>query len=105
MATIEQLEADPHPLLSELRATAPVAWAAVARSLGLAGAEPATVLRWYDAIVAGVSGVAAGRPVPAAAHEAFAELSTAVRAGSLEVAGDLTPGEVVSNAAVIMFGG
>jgi cytochrome P450 len=80
----------------------PLAVAAVARSLGLDRVEPATVLRWYDAIVAGVSGVAAGRPVPENAHAAFAELSAAV---SLDVGGDLSTSEVVSNAAVIMFGG
>ena len=108
----------------------PLAVAVVARSLGLAGADPATVLRWYDAIVSGVSGVAAGRPVPDAAHAAFAELANAVKA-ELDGAGpptllrdatvprgtdlprgadlphgaDLSPDEVVSNAAVIMFGG
>jgi cytochrome P450 len=93
----------------------PLAVAVVARSLGLDGAEPATVLRWYDAIVSGVSGVAAGRPVPDAAHEAFAELGASVRAELgrdrptlLRAAvddGDLAAAEVVSNAAVIMFGG
>src|SRR2546423_14541505 len=42
MATIEQLEADPHPLLAELRATAPVArvdalggWLVTRRDLAL----------------------------------------------------------------------
>jgi cytochrome P450 len=94
----------------------PLAVAVVARSLGLAGAEPATVLRWYDAIVSAVSGVAAGQAVPDAAHAAFGELGASVRAelgGSgaatlLRTAvadGDLAPDEVVSNAAVIMFGG
>jgi cytochrome P450 len=94
----------------------PLAVAVVARSLGLAGAEAATVLRWYDAIVSGVSGVAAGRPVPDAAHAAFGELGASVRA-ELRASGpetllrravadgDLAPEEVVSNAAVIMFGG
>jgi cytochrome P450 len=95
----------------------PLAVAVVARSLGLAGTEPATVLRWYDAIVAAVAGVAAGRPVPDGAHDAFDRLAAAVRA---ELAGPeagttllraaasgsrLSPDEVVSNAAVIMFGG
>jgi cytochrome P450 len=80
----------------------PLAVAAVARSLGLSGVDPATVLAWYDAIVAGVSGVAAGRPVPAEAHRAFEALSAAV---SIDVSGDLSADEVVSNAAVIMFGG
>jgi cytochrome P450 len=94
----------------------PLAVAVVARSLGLDGAEPATVLRWYDAIVAGVSGVAAGRPVPTAAHAAFAELGASVgaeleRSGPATLlrtavaGGELAPEEVVSNAAVIMFGG
>jgi cytochrome P450 len=91
----------------------PLAVAVVARSLGLGGADPATVLRWYDAIVAGVSGVAAGRPVPDGAHAAFAELAAAVGAELdaphgptlLSEATALTPDEVVSNAAVIMFGG
>jgi cytochrome P450 len=94
----------------------PLAVAVVARSLGLAGAEPATVLRWYDAIVAAVAGVAAGRPVPDGAHEAFDRLAAAVRAElagpegttllrAAASAGDLGPDEVVSNAAVIMFGG
>jgi cytochrome P450 len=94
----------------------PLAVAVVARSLGLDGAEPATVLRWYDAIVSGVSGVAAGQPVPDAAHAAFAQLGASVQA-ELDGAGrptllraavsgsDLGPAEVVSNAAVIMFGG
>jgi cytochrome P450 len=94
----------------------PLAVAVVVRSLGLAGAEPATVLRWYDAIVSGVSGVAAGRPVPDAAHGAFAALGASVRAelgrsGATTLlraavdGSDLAPDEVVANAAVIMFGG
>jgi cytochrome P450 len=94
----------------------PLAVAVVARSLGLAGAEPSTVLGWYDAIVSGVSGVAAGHPVPEDAHTAFDRLGDAVRAELdaprrttlLRAAvedGDLAPAEVVANAAVIMFGG
>jgi cytochrome P450 len=78
----------------------PLAVAVVAEALGLADAAATTVLRWYDAIVAGA--------------EAFGELSASVRATiarehpatrSLlrEVA--LRPDEVVSNAAVLMFGG
>jgi cytochrome P450 len=106
-AEAARLVADLPPGGGELRrgVAGPLAVAAVARSLGLTGADPATVLGWYDAIVPGVSGVAAGRPVPAAAHTAFAELSAAVKAGSLDVRGDLSTDEVVSNAAVIMFGG
>jgi cytochrome P450 len=94
----------------------PLAAATMARALGLAGAEPATVLRIYDAIVAGVSGVAAGRPVPDDAHAAFQELRAAVLAelrdarrptllGAAAGDGGLAPDEVVSNAAVLLFGG
>jgi cytochrome P450 len=92
----------------------PLAVAVVAEALGLADAAATTVLRWYDAIVGSVSAVTAGRGVSAAGTEAFGELSASVRATiarehpatrSLlrEVA--LGPDEVVSNAAVLMFGG
>jgi cytochrome P450 len=90
----------------------PLAVAVVAKILGL-DADPATVLGWYDAIVSGVSGVAAGEPIPEAAHEAFGALGSSIE-GSLDHesvlgaavdVGGLAPGEVVSNAAVIMFGG
>ena len=64
------------------------------------------MLGWYDAIVESVTGVAARRPRRrrdgAAAFEAAARDGRAVRC---ESAGDLTPAEVVSNAAVMMFGG
>jgi cytochrome P450 len=117
-AEAERLAAALPPGGAELRRglAGPLAVAVVARSLGLAGAEPATVLGWYDAIVSGVSGVAAGHEVPDAAHAAFARLGRAVSAeldGTrpttlLRAAvddGDLAADEVVSNAAVIMFGG
>src|SRR5690242_9334766 len=53
----------------------PLAVAVVAEALGLADADAGTILRWYDAIVGAVSEVTAGRGVPAAGAEAFAELS------------------------------
>jgi cytochrome P450 len=94
----------------------PLSVAVVAQALGLVDSDPATVLGWYDAIVDAVSGVTAGRPVSAAGAEAFSELRENVElalrrpAGSsllaaAAAAGRLTPDEVVSNAAVMMFGG
>jgi cytochrome P450 len=103
-----------------------LAVAVMADMLGL-DAAPGQLLQWYDAIVAGVSalsvanGPAAGQPddwlrqVPAAAAGAFSELSAQVEAaltrgtrGSvLGAAADegLATGEIVSNAAVLLFGG
>jgi cytochrome P450 len=86
----------------------------VAESLGLLGTDPATVLGWYDAIVGAVNDISAGlEPRPGGA-EAVARLSASVhatvRAGDPEAllvaagAGLELP-EVVSNAAVMMFGG
>lgn len=120
----------------------PLAVAVVAESLGLLGADPATVLGWYEAIVGAVSDISAGlEPRPGGA-EAVARLTASVHAtvragdpGALLVAAATgttpdPPGavaaadstgaagnaarpagsglelpEVVSNAAVMMFGG
>jgi cytochrome P450 len=94
----------------------PLAARVVAHSLGLAGTDTATLLGWYDAIVDAVTGVAAGNPVQAAGRDAFAALRSGVEPkldrdpGSSLVAaasrsGDLERAEVVSNAAVLLFGG
>jgi cytochrome P450 len=95
----------------------PLAAAAVAQALGLTGADAATLLSWYDAIVGAVSGMAAGHGVTAAGNEAFAKLragvETAISSGARSsllaavAAGGsgLSAAEVVSNAAVLMFGG
>ena len=98
----------------------PLAVAVVTESLGLAGADAATVLVWYDAIVGAVSDISAGlEPRPGGA-EAFGSLAASVgatvRSGEREsllaaaAAGTATAAglglpEVVSNAAVLMFGG
>jgi cytochrome P450 len=94
----------------------PLAVGVVAESLGLAGAEADTVLAWYDAIVGAVNDITAGlEPRPGGA-EAVGRLSDSVRAtvrtGDREallvaaaVDGGLELPEVVSNAAVMMFGG
>jgi cytochrome P450 len=89
----------------------------MAEMLGL-DVPPGQLLGWYDAIVAGVSALSEGdRPtdaVPEAAAAAFGQLSDYVTAslrqpGSQSVltsaAGRLAAGEIVSNAAVMLFGG
>ena len=89
----------------------------MAEMLGL-DVPPAQLLAWYDAIVAGVSALSQGTgsaaPVPPAAAAAFSQLSACVTA-SLErprrpsvltsAAGRLADSEIVSNAAVLLFGG
>jgi cytochrome P450 len=97
----------------------------MAEMLGLE-TDPTQLLAWYDAIVAGVSAmsVAAGPAaavrhnpsgaVPEPAATAFSELSASVaavlgrsgRQSVLTAAADrLAVGEIVSNAAVLLFGG
>jgi cytochrome P450 len=89
----------------------------MAEMLGL-DVAPAQLLAWYDAIVAGVSALSEGdgpaATVPETAAAAFGELSERVaaslqRPGTQSVltaaAGRLAAGEIVSNAAVLLFGG
>jgi cytochrome P450 len=95
----------------------PLAAAVVAHALGLGGTDADRMLGWYDAIVDAVTGVAAGNPVTPAGREAFAALRSSVEpmldrdpgaslvAAAAGEAGGLTRTEVVSNAAVLMFGG
>jgi cytochrome P450 len=95
----------------------PLAVAVVAEALGLGQTDPAHILAWYDAIVGAVSALA-GQPASspgAAAGEAFSMLSERLQqvisghgdsllAAAAGAAG-LRTGEVVSNAAVLLFGG
>jgi cytochrome P450 len=94
----------------------PLSAAVVAQALGLERTDPGEILAWYDAIVDAVTGVAAGDRVTPEAREGFAALDASVEpalAGeprtSLVAAagqsGDLRPDEVVSNVAVLLFGG
>ena len=93
----------------------PLAAAVMAEVLGLGQADPATILTWYDGIVAAVQaeGAAAGRGTGAGTGTAaFGELAASLReviarGGSLlaEVTGSLAEEEAISNAAVLMFGG
>jgi cytochrome P450 len=110
------------PGAAELRRglAGPLAVAVMGEVLGLGDTDPAVLLSWYDAIVAGVSTLTAAGgetgQVPAAATAAFEELRGSLEASIsapgasslLAVAAGtagLSVGEVVSNAAVMLFGG
>jgi len=90
----------------------PLAVKVVADALDLLDVAPATVLGWYDQIVAAVDRVSIGGEIGPDAHAAVAALASHV-AGSIEqergvlaeAAHTLAEPEVVSNAAVMMFGG
>jgi cytochrome P450 len=113
----------------------PLAVAVMAEALGLGQSEPtspATILGWYDGIVAAVQAEAAGSAaaegtkvapgaadaaVAAAGTAAFAQLAASLRrviaapgsasllAAAVAGSGPLTEAEAISNAAVLMFGG
>jgi cytochrome P450 len=99
----------------------PLAVAVVTGLLGLPGTDPSEVLAWYDKIVTAVTALSAGGPGAAGAaaeagRAAFSSLSRRVTeairepgARSLLSAasqeGGLSPDEVASDAAVLMFGG
>jgi cytochrome P450 len=95
----------------------PLAVAVVTEALGLRDVQADTVLSWYAAIVRAVSEVTAGRPVTAAGADAFGQVGAAVtraigKTGEPSLLTEaarapegLSQDEVVSNAAVLMFGG
>jgi cytochrome P450 len=95
----------------------PLAAAVMAEALGLGsvGVAPATVLSWYRDIVAAVAALPAATPGPPVRVDSFAALAARLRdaiaagrapllAGAAE-SGQLTAEEVISNAAVQLFGG
>jgi cytochrome P450 len=103
---------------AELRGSfaAPLAASIVARALGLDPSEAPTVLSWYRAIVSSVTEITAARGPTRAGREAFARLSARLRRvidggdrwSLLAVAAGgrgLTSAQIVSNAAVLLFGG
>lgn len=106
---------------AELRSAlaGPLAASTMSQALGLDGPDAidaSTLLGWYRAIVHSVSVVAGGCPVTAAGAAAMTDLDAALRShlGGADAdsvladaagPGGLDPAEVVSNAAVIMFGG
>jgi cytochrome P450 len=94
----------------------PMATAIVTQALGLGRNEVADVLAWYDAIVTSVTEITAGNGATAAGQEAFAGLSERLRAviedgdgssllAAAAGAGVLSTDQVISNAAVLLFGG
>jgi cytochrome P450 len=95
----------------------PLAVAVVTRALGLENADAGAVLGWYDRIVAAVTEITAGRPLTAAGRDAYAALSAAIDpalelgpttsllAAAASEAGGLERERVISNAAVLLFGG
>jgi len=90
----------------------PLAVQVVAAALDLLDVEPAVVLGWYDEIVAAVDRVSAGGEIGLRARDAVASLDRHVVEtmghgdGVLaQATATLAPPEVVSNAAVMMFGG
>ena len=102
-ALIDGFEAEGHAELRR-RFAGPLAARVVALLLGLEAADVSTMLGWYDAIVASVTGVAAGEPPSEGGAAAFESLRHTVEP-ELGSAADLSQAEVVSNAAVMMFGG
>jgi cytochrome P450 len=102
---IDAIEADG---AAEMRRTVagPLAARMMAHALRLEHVEIDTLLGWYDAIADATSGLAAGRPIPDAGRQAAAELRARTRdVLSGEAARGLSPDEVSSNAAVLLFGG
>jgi cytochrome P450 len=104
------------------RLAGPLAVAVVTDVLGLGETDPQVILSWYDEIVgavsvlAGQSGQHDGPALRAERPEAFAKLSARLRdvialeredslLAAAARAGGLRGDEVVSNAAVMMFGG
>jgi cytochrome P450 len=97
--------------------TGPLSVAAMAAALGLDDLPPELPLEWYGAIVSAVTDITAGRAPSAEGHAAFAELGRALDqvldreptssllAAAAGAAGGLGRSEVVSNAAVLLFGG
>jgi cytochrome P450 len=94
----------------------PLAASIIARALGFDGNEVGAVLAWYDAIVGAVTEITAGQELPESGREAFDQLRTRLQAvievgaassllGAAAAASDLTSDQIVSNAAVLLFGG
>ena len=95
----------------------PLAVAVVTRTLGIQDADADAVLGWYERIVAAVTDLTAGRPLSAQGRDAYAALSAAIgpalerepAASLLATAASDARGlereHVISNAAVLLFGG
>jgi cytochrome P450 len=94
-----------------------LAVAVVTRALGIEDPDAKAVLRWYEQIVATVTDLTAGRPIGVEGRDAYAALSAAIApalerdpdasllAAAAGDAGGLERERVISNAAVLLFGG
>lgn len=111
-------ELAPHGHAELRRAFAgPVAVKTMITALGLEAVPVAVVLRWYDTIVDAVTRVTAGEPVSAEGRAAFAALKASLLpalrgqpeasllAMARSMANGLSDEQIVSNAAVLLFGG
>jgi cytochrome P450 len=95
------------------RVAAPLAVAVMADVLDLGNVAVSDVLAWYEEIVDAVHVVTAGGTVPQSGLDAFESLKTAVAANlsssrllaPVDAAGALSVDEIVSNVAVLLFGG
>lgn len=92
----------------------PLAASIMARALGLEQAEVQPMLDWYDGIVAAVTAITAGEHLPARGRDAFQALRTRLQAviandhellGTAAAHSDLSHDQIVSNAAILLFGG
>jgi cytochrome P450 len=95
----------------------PLATASMRLALGLEDIPVAELLRWYGDIVQAVADITAGEPLPESGRAAYRSLSTAVQAtlgagdtatflGQISsAAGALSDEEMLSNTAVLLFGG
>jgi cytochrome P450 len=113
---IDAIEASGH---AELRRslTGPLAVAISTSALGFKDADARAVLGWYERIVAAVTDITAGRPLTATGRDAYQSLSAAIGpaldrepaasllAAAASQAGGLERERVISNAAVLLFGG
>lgn len=95
----------------------PIAVKTMVEALGMEETPVQNVLGWYDTIVDAVTRVTAGEPVPAEGKEAFQLLKSnllpalqkdtesSLLAAAAGIADGLTDDEIMSNAAVLLFGG
>jgi cytochrome P450 len=96
---------------------APLAARVMLVALGLESVSELEVLRWYGEIVAAVSGINIGHDPPPAARQAVEALASEIIAAAADDAppsllrdasrhaADVSPQEIASNAAVLLFGG
>jgi cytochrome P450 len=115
-ALIDAIEADGAAELRRAMA-GPLAVVAMVHALGLDETDPTDALAWYDAIVSEVTRITAGEPIDGSGSRAFGQLraaiepaldhdpSTSLVAAAASDAGGLSRADVVSNAAVLLFGG